>query len=231
MTIKYSLILPCYNEYRNLKLLLPEILKNLSNNTFEIIIVDDNSEDKTISKLKDDFKNEDSIKYILRQKNRGLGESIKEGIDKSSGENIVVMDSDCNHRAEDLKLLINEFNTERFDMVCGSRFLKGGFSTTFFRHVSSLIFNIFINFITRGKLSDNMSGFFVIKKRFLKGKLDKIFYGYGEFYIRLLFFMQREGILIGEIPVKYGLRRYGYSKSKLIKMAVNYIVEAIKLLK
>lgn len=231
MTIKYSLILPCYNEYRNLKLLLPEILKNLSNNTFEIIIVDDNSEDKTISKLKDDFKNEDSIKYILRQKNRGLGESIKEGIDKSSGENIVVMDSDCNHRAEDLKLLINEFNTERFDMVCGSRFLKGGFSTTFFRHVSSLIFNIFINFITRGKLSDNMSGFFIIKKRFLKGKLDKIFYGYGEFYIRLLFFMQREGILIGEIPVKYGLRRYGYSKSKLIKMAVNYIVEAIKLLK
>ena len=231
MTIKYSLILPCYNEYGNLKLLLPEILKNLSNNTFEIIIVDDNSEDGTISRLKEVFKNEDRIKYILREKDRGLGESIKEGILKSSGENIVVMDSDCNHRTEDLGLLINEFNKEKFDMVCGSRFLKGGSSTTFFRHVSSLIFNIFINLITNGKLSDNMSGFFIIKKKYLQEKLDKIFYGYGEFYIRLLFFMQKERIKISEIPVRYGPRRYGYSKSKLIKMSIIYTVEAIKLIK
>lgn len=231
MTIKYSLILPCYNEYGNLKLLLPEILKSLSNDNFEIIIVDDNSEDQTISKLREDFKNENRIKYILRKKDRGLGESIKEGINKSSGENIVVMDSDCNHRVEDLKLLINEFNKESLDMICGSRFLKGGSSTTFFRHVSSLIFNTFINIITRGKLSDNMSGFFIIKKKYLNEKLDKIFYGYGEFYIRLLFFMQREDIKISEIPVKYGLRKYGYSKSKLIKMAFKYTIEAIKLLK
>ena len=56
MIKKYTLILPCYNEYGNLKLILPEILKCFTNENFEIIIVDDNSEDNTISKLKQDFK-------------------------------------------------------------------------------------------------------------------------------------------------------------------------------
>ena len=163
--------------------------------------------------------------------NRGLGESIKEGIYNSNGENIIVMDSDGNHRVDDLKALINEFDKNKFDMVCGSRFLKGGFSTTYFRHLSSFIFNIFINLITRGKLSDNMSGFFIIKKHHLLDKLDKIFYGYGEFYIRLLFYMQNQKIKINEIPVRYGIRKYGYSKSKLIKMSILYTTEALKLIK
>ncbi len=231
MKTKYSLILPCYNEYGNLKLLLPKILKCFKTLNYQIIIVDDNSKDNTLEKLKKDFKNQKKIKYILRKKNRGLAASIKDGIVISKGKNIIVMDSDFNHRPEDLKTMIKFFEKKKLDMLCGSRFLKNGSSNTFFRHICSLIFNKFINFLTNGKLSDNLSGFFIIKKKFLKKEINKIFYGYGEFYIRLLFYMQNKQIKIDEIPVKYGLRKYGQSKSRLIRMLILYTIETIKLIK
>ena len=68
-------------------------------------------------------------------------------------------------------------------MLCGSRFLKDGSSNTFFRHICSLIFNKFINLLTKGKLSDNLSGFLLLRKKFLKNDINKIFYGYGEFIL------------------------------------------------
>ena len=229
MQNKYSLVLPCYNELENLKLLIPQFLKILKNKNYQIIIVDDNSEDQTIIKLRDKFKKNKSIKYILRKKNRSLGLSIKDGIIKSSGNIIIVMDTDFNHRPSDLKKMIYIFENKNFDMICGSRFLKGGSSNTFFRHFCSLIFNFFVNFLTGGKLSDNLSGFFIIKKKHLIGKLDKIFYGYGDFYIRLLYFVQKINISILDFPVKYNLRKYGQSKSKLVRMLVSYTIETIKL--
>ena len=114
-------------------------------------------------------------------------------------------------------------------MICGSRFLKGGSSNTFFRYFFCLIFNFFVNFVTKGKLSDNLSGFFIINKNSLKKDLDKIFYGYGDFYIRLLYFVQKQNISICDFPVKYDLRKYGHSKSRLVKMLISYTIETIKI--
>ena len=65
MQIKFSIILPCYNEYGNLKLLIPEILNIFKNRSFEILVIDDNSSDQTITKLKNHFSKNPRIKYIL----------------------------------------------------------------------------------------------------------------------------------------------------------------------
>ena len=165
MQIKYSIVLPCYNEFKNLRLLIPQLLKILKKKKYEIICVDDNSKDHTVPKLKKIFKGNNKISFILRKKNRSLGMSIKEGIKKSSGNTIIVMDTDFNHRPQDLIKMIKKFEGSNFDMICGSRFLKGGSSNTFFRHVCSLIFNLFVNIITSGTLTDNLSGFFIIKKK------------------------------------------------------------------
>jgi len=229
MKKKYSLILPCYNEYKNLRLLIPIIVKCLSKSNYQIIIVDDNSEDHTIKKLKSEFKSKTNIKYILRKKNPSLGLSIKEGIKKSNGNTIIVMDTDFNHSPKDLKKMINLYNSNDHDLICGSRFIKGGFSTTHFRHYCSKTFNLFVNLITGGKFSDNMSGFFIIKKSLLNKELDKIFYGYGDFYIRLLFYMQKKNLRIHEVPVRYGPRRFGQSKTKFVKILILYSFETIKL--
>ena len=231
MQIKFSIILPCYNEYGNLKLLIPEIINIFKNKSFEILVVDDNSSDKTTAKLKKHFNKNSKIKYILRKKNRSLGLSIKDGFIASKGKVVIVMDTDFNHKPTDLKKMLHLYEINSFDMICGSRFIKGGFSSTTFRHFTSLIFNYFLNFITNGKQTDNLSGFFIIKKNLISKILNKTFYGYGEYYIRLLFYLQKKKISIKEIPVKYGARKYGISKSKLIAMFFLYTYHALKLLK
>ncbi len=228
MKINYSIILPCFNELKNLQLLIPQLIKTLKHKNYEIILVDDNSEDLTIPKLKKKFKHNKKINLILRKKNRSLGLSIKEGLKKATGNTVVVMDTDFNHRPQDLIKMMSIFEKKNCDMVCGSRFLKGGSSNTFFRHVCSLVFNLFVNIITGGNLTDNLSGFFIIKKKFLK-KTNKIFYGYGDYYIRLLYFAQKQKINIIDLPVKYNLRKYGYSKSRLVSMLISYSIETIKI--
>ena len=95
--------------------------------------------------------------------------------------------------------MIKIYEKGYYDMICGSRFLKGGSSNTFFRHFCSLIFNFFVNFVTGGKLSDNLSGFFIINKNSLKKDLDKIFYGYGDFYITFIFSKTKYSILTFQI--------------------------------
>ena len=67
MKIKYSLILPCLNELENLKLLLPKLIKIIKKKNYEIVLVDDNSEDQTIPKLRKILKKKVKIKYILRK--------------------------------------------------------------------------------------------------------------------------------------------------------------------
>lgn len=227
--LKYSLILPSYNEYNNLKLLIPKLMNCFKTKNYEIIVVDDNSPDLTTFKLKTQYKSHKNIKFILRQKNPSLGLSIKNGIRISKSENIIVMDSDFNHRPIDLKKMISIFEKKNCDFICGSRFIGEGYSSTFFRHQTSKIFNFFVNLITNGYLSDNLSGFFIIKKKFIKKKLNQIFYGYGDFYIRLLYMIQKKKLNIIEIPTKYAPRKFGVSKSKLFKMFFTYSLETIKI--
>ena len=229
MKKKYSLILPCYNEYENLRLLIPEVCNSFKKLSYELIIVDDNSEDLTIFKLKKLFRKRKNIKYILRKNKRSLGLSIKEGILKSNGANIIVMDSDFNHTPKDLIKMIKKFETNLYDLVCGSRFIQDGYSSTFFRHHSSKLFNFYVNFITGGKLSDNLSGFFIIKRKYLNKYIKKIFFGYGDFYIRLLYVMQKIKISIAETSIKYSPRKYGESKSRLINMMFSYSISAAKI--
>ena len=57
---------------------------------------------------------------------------------------------------------------------------------------------------------------------------EKIFYGYGEYYIRLLYSLKKNGRDIKEIPVVYGIRKFGTSKSNFFKMLFSYFYHAIK---
>ena len=78
--------------------------------------------------------------------------------------------------------------------------------------------------------TDNMSGFFAINKNVLEIlPLKKIFQGYGEYHLRLVFYAKKHGLNIAEIPVYYTNRAYGKSKSRLGKMFYTYMIVALKL--
>ena len=114
--MNYSVILPALNEFQNLKLLIPRLIKILPQNS-EIIIIDDNSKDETFKKIKKKFLQK-NVRIFLRKKNPGLALSIKKGINEAKGKFICVMDSDFNHQPSDLKKLIKISSKNNFDLVC-----------------------------------------------------------------------------------------------------------------
>ena len=97
MNINLTIILPTYNEEDNVAFLIPEIIEKfkLSNiENYEILIVDDNSSDKTQDVVIDFSKQNSDIKLIARNKQPSLPLSIYDGIINSTKENIMWLDSD-----------------------------------------------------------------------------------------------------------------------------------------
>ena len=224
---KISIVLPTYNEKDNIIILvnrISKILKNYKNK--EIIIVDDSSPDNTFGVVKKKFKSKKFIKVFLRKKNLSLGKSIGYGIKKSKGNLIIVMDTDLTHNPNLIFKLLNR--SKNYDLVSGSRFVKGGSMYSTFHYTCSLIFNLFLRILLNSQLKDNLGGYFCIRKSALKRlNFDKIFYGHGEYYFRLLFFLNKNNKSMIEIASHYNKRNAGESKSNFFFLLFEYSLQAI----
>lgn len=225
-----SIILPCYNEIGNIGFIIDDIMRICSyNDLIEIIVVDDNSPDGTASFVKEKYADNRNIKIIVRKKEHGLAYSIRAGIEAAEGQIIIVMDADYNHEPHYIPTFCKIMECSDIDAVVGSRFVFGGDSTDNFRYYLSKIYNIFINFVLSGHMTDNLSGFFAIKrdKLFLLN-FDKIFWGYGDYYLRLLLLMQKLNFSLIQFPVKYGVRKSGLSKTRFIQIFFRYTCEVFR---
>ena len=224
----YSVILPVLNELENLKILIPEITNQLNDKKFEIVIVDDNSTDGT----KEYFDNlPDNIRYINRlNKRASLGASVGDGISNSLYNNVILMDSDLSHRAEFLADLVFQKEEKKLDLVCCSRFMDKKPKSFSFRFYCSKIYCLILKPFLGIQTNDGLSGFFLLNKNKIKNvDFNKIFYGYGDYYFRLLYFANLKNFSIVEIPARYSTRTRGKSKSKFFQMAYKYFIEMIKL--
>jgi dolichol-phosphate mannosyltransferase len=221
-----TVILPTYNEKGNVIPLIGEIHKNLNSYNHEIVVVDDNSPDDTFKEVQD--LNFPFVRPILRTENRGLANSIRCGLENAHGDICVVMDSDFNHKPEYLPFMVDSL--KYYDFVSASRFLYGGSMDSRIRHILSWLFNIFVRLTTGGKINDNLYGYFAVKKEIIeKLDYDKVFWGYGDYYIRLLYFLQKNRANILQFPAVNGRRLSGVGQSKFIGVFWQYFRETIKL--
>jgi len=241
--VKVSVILPTYCERDNIIDLLTAIDQVLSKEPWmtEILVVDDNSPDGTaqvvdtyLQKRTDTALAEQAnpgpveVKSFLRTDARGLATAIKYGIFQSTGEIVVVMDTDFNHDPAMLPQMIKFL--EFYDLVIGSRFVMGGGMEDRRRYYYSQFYNLFVRMLLRLQVQDNLSGFFAIRKdQLLALDLDKIYQGYGEYFIRLLFSAWQRKYRMLEVPVFYILRRHGQSKSRFLSMLKDYTVCVLSL--
>lgn len=226
-----SVILPTYNEKESILLLVREILEILSRESpdHEVIIVDDNSPDNTFQLVKKEFIDNPHVVPLLRTTEKGLASAILHGIRHASGDTLVVMDTDFNHPPNLIPLLVKI--TEYFDIAVGSRYvIGGGMETSRLRYLGSKLFNKFIHYSLGVKTTDNLSGFFAFKKSILIGiNPEAIFYGYGDYFIRFLYVMQKQKRFILEIPVIYKDRKGGLSKTNLKKELLRYSSTVLKI--
>ena len=93
-----SIILPTFNEARNVVKLVCEVKANIPQDwEYQIVVVDDNSPDDTLGCVNHSFGGDARVVTILRTEDRGFAKSIRVGIENASGDWIIVMDSDLTH--------------------------------------------------------------------------------------------------------------------------------------
>lgn len=221
-----SVVLPCYNEKGNILPLIDAIHHELHFVAHEIIVIDDNSPDGTFLRVQQ--QNIPFVKTVLRTTDKSLARSIRRGLEEAKGNILVVMDSDFNHQPKYLPMMIK--NMEFYDCVSASRFVYGGKMDEKWKYFCSWIFNIWIRLLTRNNFTDSLYGYFSIRREILeKLDFDKIFWGYGDYCIRLMFYLQKLEIKILQFPAANGKRLAGTGNKRLIKVFFQYINATIRL--
>jgi dolichol-phosphate mannosyltransferase len=222
--LKVSIILPTYCERGNIGDLIDTIETVSLHNPWvtEIIVVDDNSPDGTAELVQQRQTHAPvNLHCFTRVNERGLATAIQFGIQRSAGDVIVVMDTDFNHDPHMIPQMVKLL--EFYDMVIGSRFVMGGGMEDRQRYFYSLLYNLFVRMTLRLQIQDNLSGFFAIRReKLLALNQAKIFTGYGEYFIRMLYAARKSGYHMLEVPVFYVLRRHGESKSRFWLMVRDY---------
>lgn len=223
---KISVILPVYNERQNILPLIGSIKRELSGSEHEIVIVDDDSTDGSATAL---VERKDPSVRVIRQRSRiGYAASIRCGIRQAQGGTLVIMDSDFNHDPGDIRRMLDLLPGQ--DCVSASRFLKGGRMVPSWRGVCSRVFNIFIRRATGSRLTDNLFGFFAIRRTALAAcPLDDIFFGFGDCGMRLLFYLQKNGARILECPAVCGPRRAGAGRRHYWRTFLGYFKATLAL--
>jgi dolichol-phosphate mannosyltransferase len=221
--MKASIILPTYKEKDNIVELIQAIFAALEPCAlaYEVVVVDDNSPDGTAEAVRQNFGGDSRVKLFVRTEERGLATAIRYGVEHSNGAIVVSMDTDFNHDPAILPQMIKFL--DHYDIIIGSRFVMAGGMEDRFRQFSSLIYNYAIRLLFHTPVHDNLSGFFSIHRQKLEAlDLDQIYYGYGDYFIRLLMVAHKRGYRMLEIPVFYRLRMHGHSKTQFLSIFTQY---------
>ena len=209
--MKFSIVIPVFNESKNLPLLISQIYNVLKKHTFELIIVDDNSSDgtfKILNKIK-----KKNFRYYIRKKNRDLSRSCVLGFNKAKYKNILVMDGDLQHQPKDIKKLLKIFQLKKAHIVIGSRelFTRKKHNLSFMRLSASRILIFIVNILLGNKTSDPMSGFFIFKKEIFITNKYKLF-NKGYKILMDLIYLDEKYQKIYDVKINFANRKKGESK-------------------
>ena len=208
--MKVSIIIPCYNEETTIKEIINKI-NTQSNIDKEIIVVDDNSQDKTREILQQDIKK--SIhKIILNDKNYGKGYSIKKGIEIASGDCILIQDADLEYNPSDYNKLLDPIINNVADVVYGSRFIGTSKRRVlyFWHTVGNKFLTLLSNMFSNLNLTDMEVGYKVFRSKVLKEiELQENRFG---FEPEITAKIAKKNIRIYEVGINYFGRKYSEGK-------------------
>ena len=227
MSLKISVVIPCYNEkevifdsYKAIKQELEKI-----NQPYEIIFCNDGSIDNTLEELKKINKCDENVSIITYFPNRGLGYTYRQLFAKAKGDIIITMDADLSMTPRDiLPAFIREIRDA--DIVVASRYAGIKSNYPLHRLIPSKL-NLFLNrFLFKIQLTDTNSGFYAIKK----GALQKIilisngFEVHPEFFVKAL----RENLKIREIPVRF-IHNVGQGEINILREGPKAFLHTLRL--
>lgn len=224
MSSSISIVIPAYNEEGAIIDTINEI-KQVCNNemiySYEIIVVNDGSTDRTEEELKTT-----GVKIVNHPHNIGYGRSLKDGIQAAQYDTIVITDADRTYPFDMVPALLSEYN-KGFDMVVGAR--KGKhYKESLIKSSLRRILRFIVEFSAERKIPDINSGLRVFSKTQLMPILPKLCNTFSFTTSMTLAFMMT-GKFVKYIDIPYN-KREGKTKVKLFKdtlRTIQYILQAI----
>lgn len=224
-----SIIIPTYKEANNL----PSLIQRIANlpwedRKFEVILVDDNSNDGTLEIIDQLRSHYPWLTLIVRTSQRGLSRSVIDGFKQANHPLIIIMDADLSHYPEKIPEILNMLDRPETEMVIGSRYVDGGWidqNWSLYRKIISRVSAWLARLLLMLSIKDPLSGFIGIKKDILNrtNHINPVGWKIG---LELIVRCQCKSIV--EIPIQFSARQVGKSKLTL-KIGWNYLQQLITL--
>jgi dolichol-phosphate mannosyltransferase len=215
-SLELAVVVPTYNERENIACLLERLAKVLAGISHEIVIVDDDSPDGTAETVRQIAMRSPRVRLIRRIGRRGLASACLEGMLASSAPYIAVMDGDLQHDESRLPVMFDLARNDNLDVVVASRNIEGASMGQFSKgrvRLSNLGLSLG-RLVLHTQVSDPMSGFFVVDRRFL----DRVIYrtsGVGFKILVDLLASAPGAVRLAEVPYLFRTRGAGESKLDL----------------
>lgn len=183
---KLSIVIPAYNEARTIHLILDRVkeVQLVNNIKKELILVNDCSKDNTEEVLFEYMRNNPdlNIQYFKHEVNQGKGAAIHTGIQKATGEYVIIQDADLEYDPEEYNLLLKPILRGMADVVYGSRFMGGNpHRILFFWHTigNKFVLTFLSNMFTNLNLTDMETCYKLFKTSIIQGiKLKEKRFGF-----------------------------------------------------
>lgn len=218
-----SIIIPLRNESMNLKNLKDTLNNQIKDFNYEIILINDFSDDTTFETgMK--IAQEDPKYKIFNNNIKGLGGAINLGIDMSEGDYIAIMMADLSDDIEDLKNYYKTIREKNLDAVFGSRFIRGSEVRNYPKKklILNRIFNYIVKLLFWSEYNDFTNAFKIYKKNSLKQCRPLISENFNIFLELSLKIITR-GFSFEIIPIKWSSRKIGKSKFKINELSSKYL--------
>jgi dolichol-phosphate mannosyltransferase len=206
---KISVIIPAYNEEKNIKSTLEETIKVFGglNYDFELIVVDDGSKDKTYNTVKRYIKETEKVKNKIKikryERNTGKGFALKYGTGFASGSYILFMDADLDLHPSNIKDFFDTLRSKRADVVTGSKRNKNTLLIyPKVRKILSIFYYNLIKCLFRLPIRDTQTGFKLFKSEALKDAISRTTIRGFAFDLELIMILNKKGYKIIEYPIK-----------------------------
>ena len=222
-----SILVPVRNESDNLNDIFNYFSKNLNNLKYEVLIINDFSEDDTLDKAKSLITSFQNIK-VLNNKKKGLGGAINLGIKEASGSSVVIMMADQSDDINDLIKYYGLINSENLDAILGSRFIKGSMVSNypFQKLILNRIFNIFVSLVFWNTYNDYTNAFKIYKRETLLKIMPLISESFNIFLEIPLKIISRN-YKYKVVPISWTGRKKGVSKFKIKELRSKYLFTLI----
>ena len=219
-----SLVIPVFNEEKNIINLLFQI-QNQINISVELLIIYDFDSDNTVPVVKENIQRFQSlnIRIIKNDISPGVVNAIKKGIYEANGEYILVIMADLSDDLKTVNIMLEKMK-EGFDLVCGSRYMKGGrqIGGGHFKKTLSKIAGMSLNFFTKISTHDATNNFKMYRSSIFRIINIESSNGF-EVALEITVKAFKKGFKITEVPTTWNDRAEGQSKFKLWKWLPSYL--------